>query len=143
MLTIPLSYKSGLISNNLALLIKFVSEDPLCSNDILLMGGLATKSHTSFIWNWFRSSCMATIHPSSVLRILVLTSIHFWMLILFLEDYLYFQLWVPLDKLNYIWRFFWIEQLLLNHQLQELHLYLVLQMDWLVLEFLCQVQTLV
>jgi len=27
--------------------------------------GLGTRSHTSFHWNWFSSSCITNIHPSS------------------------------------------------------------------------------
>ena len=26
---------------------------------------LGTRSHTSFLWNWLSSSCIASIHPSS------------------------------------------------------------------------------
>ena len=27
--------------------------------------GLGTRSHTSFLWNWLSSSCIANIHPST------------------------------------------------------------------------------
>ena len=63
-MTVTLRNKSGFVSDYFSLIIKLVSEYPFCSNNVLVLR-FGSRSHTSFLWNWLSSFCIASIHPSS------------------------------------------------------------------------------